>query len=80
MQTVDEIRDALRRIEREERKRLLLEELEAIEDASKPDGDQAEKRAAALARWRARSGTGHSDATDVSENKNRYLAEIYATK
>ncbi len=33
-----------------------------------------------MQRWLARAGSGHVDVTDISSSKNKYLAEIYATK
>ena len=38
------------------------------------------RRRAAMQRWLARAGTGHAHVDDVSSEKNRHLAEIYATK
>ncbi len=39
-----------------------------------------DRRQAAMRRWLARAGMGHADVDDISSNKNRYLAETYATK
>ena len=75
MRTLDEILDQAKRLSGADRRRL-IEELENNGRETPPD----ERRKAAMKRWLARSGTGHSDFTDVSENKNRYLADIYATK
>lgn len=39
-----------------------------------------DRRRAAMRRWLARAGTGHANVDDVSSNKNRHLAEVYAMK
>ena len=36
------------------------------------------RRRAAMKNWLAKAGTAHSDYTDVSSNKYKHLAEIYA--
>jgi hypothetical protein len=33
-----------------------------------------------MKRWLARAGIGYTDLTDISSSKNKYLAEIDATK
>jgi hypothetical protein len=74
MPTFEEVLRAARRLPEADRRRL-VEELGGGGEIA-PD----ERRRAALERWRARAGTGHSDFSDVSENKNKHLADIYATK
>jgi hypothetical protein len=49
-----------------------LEEGLAEEQASTSESS----RLAALARWVARAGTGHSDFTDVARDKYKHLAEV----
>jgi hypothetical protein len=73
--TVEEILDQVRRLPEEERRRVVAD-LQA-EPGPPPSEDC---RRAAMRRWLARVGTGHAEVDDVSRNKNRYLAEIYATK
>ncbi len=78
MQTVDEIMEAVRRLPEVERRRL-IDELQG-DGSRQPDETSDNRRRAAMARWLARAGTGHSDFTDVSTNKNKHLAEISAGK
>ena len=73
--TLEEILDLVRRLSEEERQRLIAD-LQAHAGRT-PSED---RRRAAMRRWLARAGTGHAAVDDVSSNKNRYLAEIYATK
>ncbi len=73
--TVEEILDQVRRLPEEERRRLVAD-LQA--DPGPPPSE--DRRRAAMRRWLARAGTGPADVDDVSSHKNRYLAEIYATK
>ena len=73
--TVEEILDQVRRLPEEERRRLVAD-LQA--DPGPPPSE--DRRRAAMRRWLARGGKGHADVDDVSSHKNRYLAEIYATK
>ncbi|MCG8555634.1 MAG: hypothetical protein MJD61_10165 [Proteobacteria bacterium] len=51
---------------------------EADESEEHPGDEQ--RRRAAMQGWLEMAGTGHSEHTDVSENKYRHLAEAYATK
>jgi hypothetical protein len=48
----------------------------ANEQLAAPDA----ARMAALARWVGRAGTGHSDFTDVADDKYKHLAEVYSSK
>jgi hypothetical protein len=73
--TVEEILDQVRRLPEAERRRLVAD-LQA--DSAPPLSE--ERRRSAMRHWLARAGTGHADLDDVSSHKNRYLAEIYATK
>ena len=73
--TLEEILDQARLLSEEERQRLVAD-LQANAGGRTPSED----RRATMRRWLARAGTGHADVEDVSSNKNRYLAEIYATK
>jgi len=57
-------------------RRRLVADLQA--DPGPPPSE--DRRRAAARRWLARAGIGHADVDDVSRHKNRYLAEIYATK
>lgn len=73
MQTIDEIRKALRRMAPEERKRLLLEELDAV---GRGDGQEAAQLPEhPYARTLAMAGTMHSEHTDLSTNKNKHVAD-----
>ena len=73
--TLEEVLELARQLPKAEQQRLVA----ALRDSRVP-AVSGERRRAALARFRARSGTGHSDFTDVSANKNAHLAEIAATK
>ena len=64
MQTLEEILAAVRHLSGVDRKRL-VEELQG-NDRKKPSLD---RRRAAMERWLARAGTGHSDFTDVSADR-----------
>jgi hypothetical protein len=75
MQTLEEILKAARRLPDPERRRLI----EELENGGGAEAAEA-RRKAALDQFLAMAGTAHSDVTDLSENKNKYLAEIYATK
>jgi hypothetical protein len=78
MRTVDEILEQAKRLAPRERRRLIdeLEESLPIEEAE--EGEPA--WLAAMGRWLALGGTGHSDYTGVSSDKYKHLAEIYADK
>jgi hypothetical protein len=73
--TLEEVLEQARRLTTEEQQRLVAD----LQRGSVPAVSE-ERRRAALARFLARSGTAHSDYTDVSANKNAHLAEITATK
>ena len=58
-----------------------VEEVSDSPEASERlEGIHENRRNAAMNEWLAMGGTGHSDATDVSENKSKHLAEVYKTK
>lgn len=77
MRTIDEVLQTLRRLEPEQRKRVRAE-LDALEQGGdepaegRPDGQYDALMELA--------GAGTSDHTDVSSNKNKYLAGAYATR
>lgn len=76
MQTFEDILEAARRLPEAERRRLV----EALSDDGGKETSGVRKRKVALERFLAMAGTVHADITDLSENKNKYLADIYATK
>ena len=88
MRTVDEILEALKRLSAEERQefrekydRLLKSWPDEQENEPSLGPDQLEaRRLAALDSFLALAGTGHSDFDDVSGNKGRHLAAVYAPK
>lgn len=76
MRTVDEILEHAKRLSLEDRRKL-VENLE--EDLIEATAEEA-RRLAALDRWLARAGSGHSAFTDVARDKYKHLAEVYAAK
>jgi hypothetical protein len=77
MQTIDEILQTLRRLEPDQRKRVRAE-LDALEQGKETPGEDTSNGAYdALLEL---AGAGTSDHTDVSSNKNKYLAGSYATR
>jgi hypothetical protein len=77
MQTIEEILEQARSLSADERRRLV----DALEqELENEDADSEAKRLAALDRWIARGGTGHSDHASVARNKYEHLAEVYADK
>lgn len=76
MRTVDEILKRASKLPPEERRKLVdsLEEGLADEQASSSDGAHV----SAFERWLSLAGTGHSDFTDVSGDKYKHLAAVYA--
>jgi len=73
--TLEEILSQARRLPEDERRRL-IEDLQGDKGAPPSEG----RRRKAMRRWLARAGSGHVDVSDISGSKNKYLAEIYATK
>jgi hypothetical protein len=78
MRNIDDILADARELSADQRRKLVdsLEEGLAEEQASTPGSSQL----AALARWVARAGTGHSDFTDVARDKYKHLAEAYSSR
>jgi len=74
-QTLEEILAQARRLP-EDQRRQLVADLQADKGAPA----NGSRRQNAMKRWLARAGSGHADVTDISSNKNEYLAEVYATK
>ena len=76
MRSVDDILKRASQLSPEERRKLIdsLEEGLADEQASSPGAADE----SVLERWLARAGTGHSDFTDVSSDKYKHLAAVYA--
>jgi hypothetical protein len=71
MQTIDDILQSLRRLGPDQRKRLRAE-LDALEQGpaeARAEGDLLEL-----------AGVGNSEFTDVSSDKAKHLADVYATK
>ncbi len=78
MRTLDEILEQAKRLPPRER-RLLIDELE---ESLPAEGTEEAEPAwlAAMDAFLALGGTAHSDYTDVSSDKYKHLAEIYADK
>jgi hypothetical protein len=68
MRTVDEILAYASRLSAEERRKLV----DTLEEGLV--GEQAGDAEAALDRWIARAGSGHSDFTDVARDKYKHFA------
>lgn len=78
MRSADEIWEQAKRLPREEQEKL-AERLDDTLSAEESDA-QAQNRKMAMERLLARAGTGQSDHADVSSDKYKHLAEIYASK
>ena len=76
MRTLADILKQARGLSTDERRRL-VEEIEG--DLGQESGDET-SWLAAMDAFLALGGTGHSDYTDVSSDKYKHLAEIYADK
>ena len=76
MRSVDDILKRASQLPPEERRKLIdsLEEGLADEQAGSPEGAHS----SAFERWLSLAGTGHSDFTDVSSDKYKHLAAVYA--
>jgi hypothetical protein len=77
MRNIEDILAEARELSADQRRKLVdsLDEGLADEQASTSESS----RLAALARWVARAGTGHSDLTDVARDKYKHLAEAYSS-
>jgi hypothetical protein len=73
--TLEEILAQARRLPEDQRQRLVAD-LQGDKGARPSES----RRENAMKRWLARAGSGHVEVTDISSSKNKYLAEIYATK
>lgn len=73
MQTLEQILEAARRLPEDDQKRLVEELQDNGQEAPSDD-----RRRAAMQRWLAQAGTLHSDFTDVSTDKYKHLADVYA--
>ncbi len=76
MRTIDEILQHASRLSPEERRKLVDSLEEGLADEQASDADAS--RLAALDRWIARAGSGHSDFTDVARDKYKHLAASYS--
>ncbi len=72
MDTVEEILDIAKQLPASERRRIVRE----LEETLTANDEQA---GAAMDMFLALAGTGHSDHADVSSDKGKHLAEVYAT-
>lgn len=70
MHTVQEILDVAKHLPASERRRIVHELEETLAD----EGHEGE----ALDMFLALAGTGHSEHSDVSSDKGKHLAEVYA--
>lgn len=78
MTAFEEALKMIRDLPEEDRERL-VEELQG-DGSPQRDGIPDDQRLAAMDRWLSHAGIGHSDFADVSSNKRKHLAEVYATK
>jgi hypothetical protein len=76
MRSVDDILKQANGLSPKERRKLIDSLEEGLSDEQATDPEAA--RLAGLARWLSRAGTGHSDFTDVSSDKYKHLAAVYA--
>jgi len=73
MQTLEEILRSARRLSDAERRRLV----EALQGSGREEPVD-EQRRDAMSSWRSFAGRFHSDFTDVSTEKYKHLADVYA--
>jgi hypothetical protein len=78
MRSIDEILKKAAGLSAEERRKLIDTLEEGLADEQETGAEAA--RLAGLERWLSRAGTGHSDFTDVSSDKYKHLAAVYADK
>lgn len=76
MRTVDEILKRARELSPEERRKLVDSLEEGLADEQAASSEAA--LVSALERWLSLAGTGHSDFSDVSSDKYKHLATVYA--
>ena len=77
MRSIDEILKQAAGFSAQERRKLIDTLEEGLADEQETD---AAARLAGLEGWLSRAGTGHSDFTDVSSDKYKHLAAVYADK
>jgi hypothetical protein len=75
MRNVHELAEQAKQLSVEERRQLIEELVRDLAPAQPPSEDA---RRAGLEAWLALAGTIHSDYADVSTDKYKHLAEIYA--
>jgi hypothetical protein len=73
--TLEEILVQARHFPEDQRRRLVAD-LQVDKSALPSES----RRKHAMKRWLARAGSAHAGVTNISGSKNKYLAEIYATK
>ena len=76
MRSVDDILKRASQLPPEERRKLIDSLEEGLADEQASSAGAAHE--SVLERWLARAGTGHSDFTDVSSDKYKHLAAVYA--
>jgi hypothetical protein len=76
MPTLEELLEQAKHLPPKDRRRLIAE----LEDSIAEPAEAPPRRSRGLAMFIAMAGTAHSDFTDVSTNKGKHLAEIYAGK
>ncbi len=79
MRRVDEILEMAKALSMEQRKELLDELARSVTSPTTWEPTPEERRHA-LRRFLSMAGTAHSDFTDVSSDKYKHLAEIYADR
>lgn len=73
MPTVEELLEAARHLSDGDRRRLI----KALQDDSREEPIEGQRREA-LSSWVELAGRFHSDVTDISTDKYRHLADVYA--
>ena len=76
MRRAEEIFEQAKSLPDDERRRLI----ERLQESLKAKDPSSGQRLEAMKRWLAMAGTGHTDHTDVSTDKYKHLADIYADK
>ncbi len=80
MPTVEELLEQAKHLPAKDRRRLIAELEDSIVEQAEVPGGTPLRRSRGLAMFIAMAGTAHSDFADVSTNKGKHLAEIYAGK